>query len=325
MEYKAPWLALLGAAVALLWALDYWKVFAGALLGVGFRRGRRQYWRSVLRWVLFVVGLIGWGYLSYALTQPRTSKSFSPSSREVIDIVLVVDVSRSMLAVDLTPNRLEVTKNQLRKFAKRRVTDRVGLVIFSEKVFTLMPLSNDPSLLDKVIGDIDIGYLGSGTNIGDGLALGVARAAESETKNKVIVLLTDGVANVGNLTPLQAAEEAKKQGIRVYTIGVGTQSEAKMPVGKSVFGTQYQLIPGGSIDYKTLKEVSALTGGKFYPATDEEALDRVFEEINLLEKTEIKIDNQVVYEEHYYRYFLIGLILLLSIEASRRLLLREVA
>jgi len=325
VEYKAPWLAFLGLAVALFWALDYWKVFTGAMLGVGFRRGRRQAWRTISRWVLFATGVVAWGYLSYSFTQPRTAKSFSPSSREVIDIILVVDVSRSMLAVDLTPNRLEVTKKQLRNFAKRRVSDRVGLVIFSEKVFTLMPLSNDPALLDKVIGDIDIGYLGSGTNIGDGLALGVARAAESETKNKVIVLLTDGVANVGNLTPLQAAQEAKNQGIRVYTIGVGTQSEAKMPVGRSVFGTQYQLIPGGSIDYKTLQEVSALTGGKFYPATDEEALNRVFEEINQLEKTEIKIDNQVVYEEHYYRYFVTGLTLLLLVEALRRLLLREVA
>lgn len=325
MEYKAPWLAFLGLVVALFWALDYWKVFTGAILGVGFRRGRRQAWRTMSRWVLFVAGVVAWGYLSYSFTQPRTAKSFSPSSREVIDIILVVDVSRSMLAVDLTPNRLEVTKKQLRNFAKRRVSDRVGLVIFSEKVFTLMPLSNDPALLDKVIGDIDIGYLGSGTNIGDGLALGVARAAESETKNKVIILLTDGVANVGNLTPLQAAQEAKNQGIRVYTIGVGTQSEAKMPVGRSVFGTQYQLIPGGSIDYKTLQEVSALTGGKFYPATDEEALNRVFEEINQLEKTEIKVDNQVVYEEHYYRYFVTGLSLLLLVEALRRLLLREVA
>ena len=144
-----------------------------------------------------------------------------------------------------------------------------------------------------------MGYLGSGTNIGDGLGLAVARAAESEAKNKVIILLTDGVANVGNLTPLQAAEEAKKQGIKVYTIGLGSADDAKIPVNKTILGTQYQLIPGGSIDYKTLKEVAALTGGKFYPATNEKALGDIFKDINQLERTEIKVENQIIYDELY--------------------------
>lgn len=323
MEYKSPMLLFLGAIAALLWALDYWKVFNRKMLGFGFDAGRVPRWQRPLKWFLFLVGGVGWAYLSYSFLQPRIANRFSPSSREVVDIVLVVDVSRSMLAEDLKPNRLEVTKMQLRDFARKRVSDRVGLVIFSERVFTLLPLSTDPSLLDKVIADINIGYLGSGTNIGDGLALGVARAADTETKNKVIVLLTDGVANVGNMTPLQAAEEAKKQGIRVYTIGVGSQDDAKIPVGKSVFGTQYQLIPGGSIDYKTLKEISDLTGGKFYPATDEAALSRVFADIDKLERTEIKVENQVIYDELYYPFFVRGLALLLVAEALRRALLRE--
>lgn len=238
--------------------------------------------------------------------------------------MLVVDVSRSMLAEDMLPNRLEVTKQSLRKFAAKRTTDRVGLVLFSEKVFTLMPLSTDPELMDKVIADISIGYLGSGTNIGDGLALGVARLAESEAKTKVIVLLSDGVANVGNLTPLQAAEEAVKLGIKVYSIGVGTQNDAKLPVGNSVFGKQYQLIPGGGIDYKTLSEVAKMTGGTFYPATDESALDKFFDEIDDLEKTEIKVENQVIYEEHYYKYFVIGFALIALVELLKRLILRDI-
>jgi Ca-activated chloride channel family protein len=187
-----------------------------------------------------------------------------------------------------------------------------------------MPLSTDPDLLDKVIADIDIGYLGSGTNIGDGLGLGVARAAESETKNKIIVLLTDGVANVGNLTPMQAAEEAKKQNIKVYTIGLGSADDAKIPVGKSIFGVQYQLIPGGSIDYKVLKEIADLTGGKFYPATNEDALKNIFDDINNLERTEIKVENQVVYDELYYRYFFWGLLLIFLAEVLRRAVLKEV-
>lgn len=324
MEYKAPFLPLLGVVVALIWTLDYWKLAWVRPLPVGDSAARSQLWRTGLRGLVFLLGLAGWGLLSYSLSQPRIAQSYSPSSREVNDIILVVDVSRSMLAEDLRPNRLEVAKQKLREFARARSQDRLALIIFSEKVFTLMPLSTDPDLLDKVIADIDIGYLGSGTNIGDGLGLAVARGAESETKNKVIVLLTDGVANVGNLTPMQAAEEAKKQGIKVYTIGLGSAEDAKIPVGKSIFGTQYQLIPGGSIDYKGLKEMADLTGGKFYPATNEEALKNILDDINTLERTEIKVENQVVYDELYYSYFAWGFLLFVAAEVLRRLAIREV-
>ncbi len=323
MEHKAPWLPLLGALVALLWALDYWKILWRRPLPVGGAEARRQAWRTGVRWLLFLTGAAGWGALSYSLSQPRVPREVGPSSREVKDIMLVVDVSRSMLAEDMQPNRMEATKRRLREFARKRLTDRVGLVLFSEKVFTLMPLSSDPALLDKVIGDVGIGYLGSGTNIGDGLALGVARLAESEAASKIIILLSDGVANVGNLTPIQAAEEARKLGIKVYTIGVGTQGEARMPVGNSVFGKQYQLIPGGSIDYKTLTEVSRMTGGKFYPATDEAALEKFLGDIDKLERTEIKVENQVIYDELYYSWFAGGLALILLAEALRRLALKE--
>jgi Ca-activated chloride channel family protein len=324
MEYKAPWLPVLGALVTVIWALDFWKIWWGHGLPISGLSARKQLWRQALRLALFIIGLAGWAWLSYSLSQPRSSRTFSPSSREVNDIVLVMDVSRSMLAEDVRPNRLEVAKEKLREFARARTQDRLGLVIFSEKVFTLLPLSTDPALLDKVIADIDVGYLGGGTNIGDGLALGVARAAESETKNKVIVLLTDGVANMGNLTPLQAAQEAKKHGIKVYTIGLGSSEDARIPVGRSVFGPQYQVIPGGSIDYKTLQEIANLTGGKFYPAKDAEGLSRIMGDINKLERTEIKVENQVVYDEHYHRYFALGLLLILSAEALRRTLLKEV-
>lgn len=323
MEHKSLWLPLFGAVVGLLWAMDYLKIFRRHGLPVAGLVDRRRPWEFPVRWIIFFMGLVGWGLLSYSLSQPRIPRSYSPSSREVNDIILVVDVSRSMLAEDLRPNRLEVAKAKLREFARLRPTDRIGLIIFSEKVFTLMPLSTDPDLLDKVIADIDIGYLGSGTNIGDGLGLAVARAAESETKNKVIVLLTDGVANVGNLTPLQAASEAKKQGIKVYTIGLGSDDDAKIPVGRSVFGTQYQLIPGGSIDYKTLKEIATLTGGKFYPAKQEGALDRILQDINHLERTEIKVENQLVYDELYYHWFVMGLALVVACELLRRAILRE--
>lgn len=315
----------IGVIAGILWTLDFWKVFVRAQLYFPQQQNTYSLIKKLLRFMLFAAGIAGWAYLSFALMQPRKPQKYSPSNIEVNDIVLCIDVSRSMLAEDIKPNRLEVAKEKIRDFARLRPTDRISIVIFSEKVFTLLPLTTDPALVDQVLSEITIGYLGSGTNIGDGLALSVARAVNSDTKNKVIVLLTDGVANVGTLTPLQAAEEAKKYGIKVYTIGLGTDNDAKIPVGNGIFGTQYQLIPGGGIDYKVLQEISDLTGGKFYPAKSEGALKEILDDIQKLEKTEIKVNHQIVYDEQYYNYLIIGVALLFAVEVLRRLLLRDVA
>lgn len=323
MEFKSPLLMWVGIVVGLLWTLDFWKIFARAQLYFP-NNGSVVIWKKGLRILLFLVGVTGWGYLSYSLMQPRLPHKYSPSSVEVNDIILCIDVSRSMLAEDIRPNRLEVAKERIREFVRMRPTDRISVVIFSEKVFTLLPLTTDPDLVDKVLSEISIGYLGSGTNIGDGLALSVARAVNSETKNKVIVLLTDGVANVGTLTPIQAAEEAKKFGIKVYTIGLGTDEDARIPMGTGIFGNQYQNIPGGSIDYKTLKEISDLTGGKFYPAKSDQGLKDILSDIQKLEKTEIKVNNQIVYDEKYYDFLLMGVVIIFMVEVLRRLLLKDI-
>jgi Ca-activated chloride channel family protein len=325
VEFKNPLLLWVGVIAGLLWSLDYWKVFLRSRLYFPLQDSGLHWPKKILRVILFLAGVAAWGYLSFSLMQPRKPQKFSPSSIEVNDIILCMDVSRSMLAEDLKPNRLEVAKERIREFARMRPTDRIGVIIFSEKVITLLPLTTDPTLVDKVLSEISIGYLGSGTNIGDGLALSVARAVNSETKNKVIVLLTDGVANVGTLTPIQAAEEAKKHGIKVYTIGLGTDGDAKIPVGNGIFGTQYQLIPGGSIDYKTLKEIADITGGKFYPAKSENALKSILDDIQKLEKTEIKVNHQIVYDEQYYSYLMIGVSLLMAVEILKRLLMKDVA
>ena len=324
MEFKNPYLLWIGVVAGLFWALDYWKIFQRAQLYFPLNQHKVDWWKRILRTALFITGVAGWGFLSYALMQPRIPQKFAPSSIEVNDIILCIDVSRSMLAEDIKPNRLEVAKDRIREFARLRPTDRISVIIFSEKVFTLLPLTTDPTLVDKVLSEISIGYLGSGTNIGDGLALSVARAVNSDTKNKVIILLTDGVANVGTLTPMQAAEEAKNYGIKVYTIGLGTDEDARIPVGNGVFGTQYQLIPGGSIDYKVLKEISDLTGGKFYPAKSEKALKEILDDIQNLEKTEIKVNHQIVYNELFYSYLILGVALIFGVEISRRLFLRDV-
>ncbi len=325
MEYKSPLFLWLGVIAAIFWTLDYWKVFLKSPLFFPLQKSSSMWMRKLLRIALFLVGIAGWAYLSYAMMQPRKPQKFTPSNIEVNDIILSIDVSRSMLAEDIKPNRLEVAKDRIRDFVRLRPTDRISVIIFSEKVFTLLPLTTDPALVDQVLSEISIGYLGSGTNIGDGLALAVARAVGSETKNKVIILLTDGVANVGTLTPLQAAEEAKKFGIKVYTIGLGTDEDARIPVGNGIFGTQYQLIPGGSIDYKTLQEISDLTGGKFYPAKSNGALKEILDDIQKLEKTEIKVNHKIVYDEQFYQFLLYGVCLIFAVEFLRRILIRDVA
>jgi Ca-activated chloride channel homolog len=324
VEYRTPYLVWIGLLVAILWSLDYWKVFFKTPLYFPSNKTGMSFWKNTFRGFLFLSGLAGWLALSYSLMQPRSPQKYSPSSIKVNDIVLCIDVSRSMLADDIKPNRLEVAKESIREFVRLRPTDRISVILFSEKVFTLLPLTTDPALVDQVLAEISIGYLGSGTNIGDGLALSVARLVNSETKNKVVILLTDGVANVGTMTPLQAAEEAKKYGIKVYTIGLGTDDDAKIPVGNGVFGTQYQLIPGGSIDYDVLKKMSDMTGGRFYPAKSAGAMREILGDIQRLEKTEINVNHQIVYDERYYNFLLMGVVMLLGVETIRRLLLRDI-
>jgi Ca-activated chloride channel family protein len=322
-EYRTPYLLIFGIIAMTLWALDYWKVFQKVQLHLSNIRNKKSI--DPLRISVFILGVIAWLCLSYSLMGPRKPLKFMPSSIEVNDIFFVVDVSRSMLADDLPPNRLEVAKKKIREFIKLRPTDRIGIVIFSERVFTLLPLTTDNNVVDEIINDIQVGNLGGGTNIGDALGLAVARAVDTETKNKVIILLTDGVNNVGNMSPIQAAELAQKYKIKVYTIGIGTDDNARIPVRNGVFGTKYQVIPGGSIDIKTLEKISSLTGGKTYVAKSELALKEILDEIQNLEKTKIDSSGQVVYEELYYFYLLWGLILLFSNEFIRRFYIREYA
>ncbi len=323
MEFKYEYLFLLGLVLAIVWSLDFWKVFNPSRLFY-IKREKKNDVGNLLRLLIFSIGILGIGYLSYSLTFPRKPQSFSPNTKEVNDIFLVIDVSRSMLAEDLSPNRLEVAKKKLREFAALRPKDRIGVIVFSEKVFTLLPLTTDASLINRVMGQISVGQLGSGTNIGDALGLAVARAEASETKNKIIVLLTDGVNNVGTLTPIESAEKAKEFDIKVYTIGLGSDRDARIPVGKGIFGTHYQRIPGGSIDMKTLEEISKMTGGISFRAQDENSLKDILIEIEKLERTEIKVQSQVIYEELYYEYLFWGLILFGVAEASKRFFLKEV-
>tara|TARA_R110000868_G_scaffold55424_8_gene172355 strand:+ start:17819 stop:18793 length:975 start_codon:yes stop_codon:yes gene_type:complete len=278
----------------------------------------------VLKMFIVAVGIVGWGFVIFSMTLPKKPAGFITDPEEVNDVIFVVDVSLSMMADDFRPNRLEVSKDKILEFVSLRPTDRIAIVMFSEKVFTLLPLTTDLDLVKRAISDIRTGFLGSGTNIGDALALGVARGLQSLAKNKVIILLTDGVSNVGTMTPIQAAEEAKAAGIKVYAIAIGGNGDARIPVPGG-FGTQrFQYIPGGSFDVDTLKKIASMTGGEVFRADNEEALKNVLSKINELERTKIEKSGRAVFEELYWEPLAIGCLLLAFSFIGRWAGLREV-
>lgn len=329
LQFKHPYLMALGLTWLIFWCMDFWMMgiktpftMSKSLLS---RERKKYFWPLKVKWLLFFSGVVGIGFITYALMGPRLPESFARNEREVLDIFLVVDVSRSMLAEDIRPNRLEVAKRKLREFAELKPKDRIGIIIFSEKIFTLLPLTMDPTLISKVIDDINVGFLGSGTNIGDALGLAIGRLETTLTKNKIIVLLTDGVNNVGNLTPLQASEMAAKNKIRIYGIGLGTDKDARIPVGQGIFGTQYQRIPGGSVDHKTLQQMAKNTGGKSYEAKNEAALENILRDIDGLERTKQQDDDQVTFQELFGKYLLLGILFYLFSELGKWYVLREVA
>ena len=191
----------------IFWVIGYFYFFKKPQLFIP-----KKYKKSgipILRSLIFLVGIVGWLYISFALAGPRRPLGMDKNTIEVNDIFIVLDLSRSMLAEDLKPNRFEAAKNKIQEFVSLFPRDRIGIVIFAEKVFTLLPLSTDLNLINKMVAQIRLGPLGDGTNIGDALALGVGRLLQSLAKNKVMILMTDGVSNVGAMTPLQAAEMAR--------------------------------------------------------------------------------------------------------------------
>lgn len=324
MEFLNPYYLILGILSIIAWTFGYFKVFKQPELRLPDKAGaKRILWRRALTYLLSVAGLC---FLTYSLMGPRRPSGFQPNTIEANDLYLVFDVSRSMLAEDFKPNRLEAAKKIMSEFVDMRPHDRLGLIMFSERVYTQLPLTTDYDLVKKMIAEIDIGFLGSGTNIGDALGLGVARLNQSLAKNRIIILLTDGVSNVGTLNPLQAAEMASKAGVKIYTIGMGTEGEVQIPIPGTYFGRRrYQTIPGGSIDGESLQKIAEITKAKYFFATSEQALVNVFKEIESLERSEVEVSSQVIYEELYYQYLVLGFILLFGSEAMRRFLWKEVS
>lgn len=324
MEYLNPLYSILGVVVFLCWSVGYFKLFKSVELKLPqSTQMKRVLWRRSL---FYLVGTAGIALLTFSLMGPRRPSGYQSSLIEANDLYLVFDVSRSMLAEDFKPNRLEAAKKIMSDFVDMRPHDRLGIIMFSEKVYTQLPLTTDYDLVKKMIAEIDIGFLGSGTNIGDALGLGVARLNQSLAKNRILILLTDGVSNVGTLNPLQAAEMARDAGVKIYTIGIGTEGEVQIPLPGTYFGRRrYQTIPGGSIDGENLEKIAELTGARYFYASSEQALTEVFKDIENLERSELEVSAQIIYEELYYKYLVSGFLLLLASELIRRFGWKEVA
>ncbi len=321
-EFQHPLFVIIGIAGLIFWLISFFYIFKKPQVYIP--KKYRIQGLPYLRIMLFIMGLVGWLYISFALMGPRRPMGLDKNTIEVNDIYIVLDLSRSMLAEDLKPNRVEAAKQKIHDFVALFPKDRIGVVIFAEKVFTLLPLTTDLNLITKMVDQIKLGPLGDGTNIGDALALATGRLIQSLAKNKVIILLTDGVSNVGALTPIQAAEMAAAQKIKIYTIGIGGDRDARIPVGPNMFGVQrYQMIPGGSVDAKSLKEISSMTHGLSFMAADNKALQNVLGEINKLERTEVEHSGKIIYEELYFKFLLIGIVLFLFCELLRRVALKE--
>ena len=265
--------------------------------------------RHLLRHLLFGFRTIAVALLIIVLARPQSTDNFQDVSTEGIDIILTLDISGSMLARDFKPDRIEASKNVATEFISGRPYDRIGLVVFSGESFTQCPLTTDHAVLINMLREMKSGMIEDGTAIGMGLATAVNRIKDSDAKSKVIILLTDGVNNRGMIAPMTAAEIAKTYGIRVYTIGVGTQGVAPYPV-QTPFGVQYQDMQV-EIDEAILKDISNMTDGKYFRATDNEKLKQVYAEIDKLEKSRMDVKQFKLKEEKFSISALIAFCLIL--------------
>lgn len=266
-------------------------------------------WKNIFRHTPFILRLLALACIIIALARPQTSAEEQQAEGEGVDIILCIDVSGSMTAQDFTPNRMEAAKKVAEDFVSKRLTDRIGIVIFSGESFTQCPLTTDKAVLQSAIENIRNGLLEDGTAIGDGLSTSVDRLRSSKSKSKIVILLTDGENNGGLIGPTNAKEIAKAFGVKVYAIGVGTEGYAPFPI-KTDLGViiQQQKV---TIDEKLLKQISGETGGKYFRAKDNKSLESIYQEIDRLEKSKVEISKLTRYTEKFFPFIMIALALLL--------------
>jgi len=269
-------------------------------------------WKGKLYPYLPILKFIAIGLLIIAMARPQLSLTEEKVKAEGIDIMLVMDLSSSMLSKDFDPDRLEVSKMVAKEFVEKRVHDRIGLVVFSGEAFTQCPLTTDHNIVTDFLSGLQVGMLQDGTAIGMGLATAVNRLKDSEAKSKIIILLTDGVNNAGYINPNTAAEIAKEYNVKVYTVAVGTMGQALSPVNRRSDGEYMFAMANVEIDTELLKQISELTDGKYFRAIDRESLENIYAEIDRLEKTEIEVDVYKRYKDEYRKFLYPALFLLIA-------------
>lgn len=287
------------------------------------RRAPRTF-RYYLRHIPLVLRCAALSLIVVAIARPQSAEHYTNTTTEGIDIVLAVDVSTSMLAKDFIPDRLSVAKEVASEFISDRTGDRIGIVVFAGESFTQSPLTTDQSSLQTMLGRITSGVIEDGTAIGNGLATSINRLRESDSKSKVVILLTDGVNNRGEISPLTAAKIAKDMGIKVYTIGIGKRGTAPYPVfderGREVDVVNMKV----EIDEKMLRNIASQTGGEYFRATDKKTLEAIYEQINTLEKSRVEVENRTTLHEEYLVFVLWALAALLLEFIINRVVLKRI-
>lgn len=324
MTFAHPYFFLLLLLVPLAVWLYLWREKRPAtftLSTIGAFRGRKVSWRTRLCWLPFALELLAFISGVVALARPQSSNAYSTESTEGINIVLALDISGSMLAKDLQPNRFEAAKSVAGEFVSSRPYDNIGLVVFAGESYTQCPLTTDHAVLLNMINGVEMGLVNDGTAIGSGLATAVNRLKEIKEGSKVVILLTDGTNNSGTIAPVTAAEIAASFGIRVYTIGVGTMGEALYPI-QTYLGVEYVSMPV-EIDEVSLKQIASATGGQYFRATDNNSLHKIYEEIDQLEKVKLKVESFTQKEELFPPYLWAALILLFAALLLRSTLFRR--
>ena len=302
------WLMLLIVVLTMGYVLKYRNQVASLKFSASSDLPTASTFKVWVRHALFGLNMLALAAFITALARPQSATSWQNVSTEGIDIMIALDISSSMLAKDFKPNRLDASKSVAQEFIDARINDRIGLVVYAGESFTQCPLTTDHAVLKNLFKDIESGMVEDGTAVGVGLATAVNRLKDSEAKSKVVILLTDGSNNTGDIPPVTAAEIASAMGVRVYTIGVGTNGYASMPIvvnGQTIYEKMKVFI-----DEETLKEIAEITNGQYFRATDNNSLTEVYRQIDKLEKSKIEVTEFRKRKEEYLPWLISGLVLL---------------
>ena len=327
MKFANPYLLwLLALLLPMVAYYIYRTLQGGAAIRISSVAGARNAPRTVRYWLRhapFVLRVAAVVLMIVALARPQDVEEQSRTNAEGIDIMLAIDISSSMLARDFQPDRLTAAKEVAAEFIADRYGDRIGLALFAGESFTQSPLTTDKGTLQTLLMRLRSGIIEDGTAIGNGLATAINRLRESDAKSKVIILLTDGVNNRGEIAPLMAAEIAADMGIKVYTIGVGTRGKAPYPA-VDMFGNMSFQMMDVEIDEQTLEQIAETTSGRYFRATDRQSLKEIYDEINAMEKSKVEVTDLTIYHEQFLPLLLLAIGLLVAEFLIEKIVLKRI-